>query len=107
MEERRTMPTREILHEIVNKLPEAELLTAARIVTALEQPADPVRIALANAPLDDEEDDDDFDGGLTEALAETAFVPHDEVVRRFVNEGGGRLDTTFAERSLATTRTAK
>jgi hypothetical protein len=76
------MTTRELLHAIVEKLPESELFTAARILTALEQPADPVAIALANAPLDDEPDDDDFDGGLTEALAETEFVSHDEVVGR-------------------------
>jgi hypothetical protein len=60
------------------------LVTAARILTALEQPIDPLKVALANAPLDDEPDDDDFDGGLTEALAETEFLSHDEVVQRLV-----------------------
>lgn len=78
------MTTREILHEIVNKLPESELVTAIRILTALERPIDPVQMALANALLDDEPDDDDFDGGLTEALAETEFTSHDDVVHRFV-----------------------
>jgi hypothetical protein len=76
------MNMRELLHEIVEKLPESELLTAARILTALEQPADPVGIALAHAPLDDEPDDDDFDGGMTAARAETEFMSHDELVRR-------------------------
>jgi hypothetical protein len=48
------MPTREILHAIVNRLPESELLTAARILMELQRPPDPMRIALANAPVDDE-----------------------------------------------------
>ena len=30
----------------------------------------PVRLALENAPTDDEPDDDDFDGGLSEARAD-------------------------------------
>lgn len=75
------MTTRELLHEIVEKLPESELLTAARILTALEQPVDPVQIALANAPLDDEPDDDDFDGGLTEARSGKS-ISHEELMRR-------------------------
>ena len=32
--------------------------------------SDPVKWSLDNAPLDDEPDDDDFDGGLTEARAD-------------------------------------
>lgn len=75
------MTTRELLHEIVEKLPESELLTAARILTALEHPADPLQIALANAPLDDEPDDDDVDGGLTEARSGKT-ISHEELVRR-------------------------
>jgi hypothetical protein len=31
---------------------------------------DPVKLALDNAPLDDEPDDDDLGGGLTEARAD-------------------------------------
>ncbi|MBC7821547.1 MAG: hypothetical protein IAG10_32070 [Planctomycetaceae bacterium] len=75
------MTARELLHEIVEKLPESELLTAARILTALEQPADPLWITLANVPLDDELDDDDFDGGLTEARSGKT-ISHDELTRR-------------------------
>lgn len=79
------MTARELLHEIVNKLPESELLTAARILTALEKPADSLEILLANAPLDDEPDDDDFDGGLTEARSEARSgqtSSHEDVLRR-------------------------
>jgi hypothetical protein len=48
------MTTRQLLHEIVDKLPEAELLTAARILIALEQQVDALQILLMNAPVDDE-----------------------------------------------------
>ncbi|HVT03349.1 MAG TPA: hypothetical protein VHL58_08230 [Thermoanaerobaculia bacterium] len=79
------MTTREMLHEIVDKLPESELLTAARILTALEQPANPLQILLANAPPDDEPDDD-FDGGLTEARSGQT-ISHEELLRRLgINE---------------------
>jgi hypothetical protein len=73
------MTTREILHEIVDKLPESELLTAARILTALEQPVDSFQILLANAPLDDEP----FDPADLEGTGEGPSIPHEEVVRRF------------------------
>jgi len=75
------MTTRAILHVLVDKLPETELMTAARILTALEQPVDPLQILLANAPVDDEPDDDDFDGGLTEARSGET-ISHEELIRR-------------------------
>ena len=79
------MTTREMLLVIVDRLPETELTTAARILIALDQPADDLQILLASAPLDDEPDDDDFDGGLTEARNEARSgqtISHDEVRRR-------------------------
>lgn len=75
------MTTREMLHEIVDKLPETELITAARILIALDKPLDPLQMLLANAPADDEPDDDDFDGGLTEARAGET-ISHEELLRR-------------------------
>jgi len=78
------MTRREMLHAIVDRLPEEELTTAARILIALDQPADDLQILLASAPLDDEPDDDDFDGGLTEARNEAQSgqtIPHAEVMR--------------------------
>jgi hypothetical protein len=78
------MTKREMLHVIVDRLPETELTTAARILMALYQPADDLQILLASAPLDDEPDDDDFDGGLTEARNEAQSgqtIPHAEVMR--------------------------
>jgi hypothetical protein len=75
------MTTREMLHVIVDKLPETELMTAARILIALDRPSDALQLALASAPLDDEPDDDDFDGGLTEARSGET-ISHDELLRR-------------------------
>ena len=72
------MDARKILHDIVEKLPESELLTAARILKALEQPADPLRILLANAP----EDDEPFDPADIEGIDDEPLIPHEEVVRR-------------------------
>lgn len=79
------MTTRKMLHAIVDKLPEAELSTAARILIALDQPAGPMHLPLASAPLDDEPDDDDFDGGLTEARNDVRTgqtISHEEMLRR-------------------------
>lgn len=75
------MTTREMLHVIVDKLPETELITAARILIALDRPSDAVQIALASAPVDDEPDDDDYDGGLTEARSGQT-ISHEELLRR-------------------------
>lgn len=73
------MTTREMLHVIVEKLPESELVTAARILTALEQPVDPLVMLLANAPADDEP----FDPADLDGTGEGPFIPHEEVVRSF------------------------
>jgi hypothetical protein len=57
------MNARKTLHDLVDKLPDSELLTAARILRALEAPADPFEALLANAPEDDEPfDERDLDG---------------------------------------------
>lgn len=70
------MITRELLHRQVDKLPESELLTASRILTALEQPADPLQILLANAPADDEP----FDPSDLDGTGEGPLIPHEEVM---------------------------
>ncbi len=78
------MTAREALHEIVDDLPEGDLPTAKRVLGALRATADPVLRALLSAPVDDELDDDDFDGGLSEAREEARQglgVPHDDVKR--------------------------
>ena len=73
------MNARSILHNIVDQLPESELTNAARILKALEQPADPLAILLANAPVDDEP----FDPADLELDENEPLIPHDEVMRRF------------------------
>jgi hypothetical protein len=78
------MSVKDRLHRLVDALPESEVPTAERILDALRATADPVAWALDNAPLDDEPDDDDFDGGLTEAREEMRAgkgIPHEEVKR--------------------------
>jgi len=62
------MSPRQALHELLDELPEKDLPTVSRILEALRATVeDPVTLALDHAPLDDEPDDDDFDGGLSEA----------------------------------------
>jgi len=68
------MTNREALQRLVDELPEADVALTERMLRAMA------------APLDDEPDDDDFDGGLTAARDEPARdkgIPHDEVLRRF------------------------
>ncbi len=61
------MSTRKALHQLVDELPDQDLPTATRVLEALRATSDPFVRALDSAPFDDEPDDDDFDGGLTEA----------------------------------------
>lgn len=62
------MTARDRLHLLVDELPESDVPTAARVLGALRQTA--VGHAIGEAPLDDEPDNDDHDGGLAEARAQ-------------------------------------
>lgn len=64
------MTKRQALHQLIDDLPEDDLPTATRVLEGLRATSDLVKWSLDNAPLDDEPDDDDFDGGLTEARAD-------------------------------------
>lgn len=78
------MAGRETLHKLVDALPERDVPTVSRILEALSLAADPVLRSLATAPYDDEPDDDDFDGGLSEARREAQegrLVSHEELKR--------------------------
>lgn len=66
------MPDRATLHRLVDSLAEEDLTTAARLLAGLMATADPVLRALLLAPIDDEPDTDDADGGLSEARRELA-----------------------------------
>lgn len=48
------MTTKEQLHELIDQLPDSEADTAARVLTALRDTADPFLKMLAEAPEDDE-----------------------------------------------------
>lgn len=63
---------RATLHRLVDSLPEEDLATAGRLLVGLTVTADAVERALLLAPLDDEPDADNDDGGLTEARRELA-----------------------------------
>ncbi len=77
------MAPRQALHRLVDALPEHDLPTASRVLEALSLTADPVERALAAARPDNEPDNDDFDGGLTEARNEAVddLVSHEELKR--------------------------
>lgn len=68
------MSPRDALHKLVDDLPDEELPTATRVLEALRATTDPVLRALSAAPDDGEPDDDDFDGGLSEARREAQEV---------------------------------
>jgi hypothetical protein len=64
------MAAREALHQLVDDLLEEDVRTAERLLAALVLTRDPVLQKLLTAPVDDEPDRDDDDGGLTEARRE-------------------------------------
>lgn len=64
------MTARQALHHLVDDLPEREIATAKRVLEALSLTGDRVVQSLMSAPFDTEADDDDSDGGLTEARRE-------------------------------------
>jgi hypothetical protein len=53
------MTLKERLHQLIDELPESELPTAARVLSALKATADPVLRALLDAPWDDEPERED------------------------------------------------
>ena len=75
------MSERELLHEIVDRLPDADVKVAVRILEALEEREQPVsRYTLEDAPIDDE----DFDSTDIEGVETEPLTPHDEVVARLL-----------------------
>lgn len=80
-----SMTPKEALHRLVDELPDSQLDAAERILKALGSGGDPLDDLLEKAPLDDEPDLDDEDGGLTQARSETS-VSHREARRRLLSE---------------------
>jgi hypothetical protein len=78
------MGGRKALHRLIDDLLEQDLSVAARVLEGLRATSDPVLRALLTAPLDDERDEDDVDGGLSEARREAREgkgISHEEVKR--------------------------
>jgi hypothetical protein len=78
------MTTKATLHQIIEELPESELVAAGRFLAYLRDMADPVRRALLTAPWDDEPETEDERQAVQEArdeLARGEVYPLDEVRR--------------------------
>lgn len=75
------MNTRQTLRELVDHLPEEDLVTAIRVLKGLELAPDPLTVLLENAPIDDEP----FDPAVLDGDDRSEpSIPHDEVVRRYL-----------------------
>lgn len=80
------METRQALHTLVDELPEPELPAAKRFLEYLRQAADPLRLALDSAPLDDEPLTEEDLAAIREGFADRAqgeTASHEEVKRLF------------------------
>ena len=74
--------TREHAHELIDRLPEAQLNGLVRF---LETIVDPAMTALHNAPIDDEPESDEEKSAVGEAhewLKSNRGIPHSEAMRR-------------------------
>lgn len=78
------MENRQVLHTLVDELPEPELPAAKRFLEYLRQTADPLRLALDSAPVDDEPLTEDDLAAIREGFADKAegeTVSHEEAKR--------------------------
>jgi hypothetical protein len=66
------MVTKEQVHELVDQIPEDDLLAAARYLEYLRDGGDPLLHALANAPEDDESETPEEAAAIEEAKAALA-----------------------------------
>ena len=83
------MTDKATLHQLVEELPESELLAAARFLAYLRDMADPVRRALLTAPRDDEPETDEERQAVQEAHEELArgdTIPDADLWRRLGHE---------------------
>ena len=66
------MTTKATLHQIIEEIPDSELVAAERFLSYLRDMADPVRRALLTAPWDDEPETEDERQAVQEARNELA-----------------------------------
>lgn len=76
--------TRQLAHELIDRLPELQLLSLVRF---LETIVDPVVVALRNAPIEDEEISQQEDQGVADAREwlkrnRGKGIPHTEAMRK-------------------------
>jgi len=83
------MSDKAILHQLIEDLPESELVAAERFLAYPRDMADPVRRALLTAPWDDEpetEEERQAVQGAREELARGETIPDAELWRRLGHE---------------------
>ncbi|MEQ1946306.1 MAG: hypothetical protein ABL995_03910 [Bryobacteraceae bacterium] len=73
-------PARDELHRLLDAIPSGQIGTAKKLLESL---ADPVRNALANAPLDDEPETPEEIAAVDAVLADPAAdLPFEQIRRR-------------------------
>jgi hypothetical protein len=73
------MNARQTLHELVDQLPDENLIAAVRVLKGLEAVPDAWTVLLANVPIDDEP----FDPSVLEGDDDEPSVPHEEIMRQY------------------------
>ncbi len=75
------MTSREELHKLVDHIPESDVAAARKILRSL---VDPVELALATAPLDDEPETEEELAGVEKALSDPrSDISMEEVLREY------------------------
>jgi len=95
------MASREALHRLIEELPERDMPAVTRFLQGLHATTDPLLTALDAAPLDDEPDDDDFDGGLTEARVDAEAGRGITIAIEALIQGAGLGKTPLRQRDLS------
>jgi hypothetical protein len=74
------MNTRQTLHELVDRLPDEDLIKVVRVLKGMEIAPEPDSwsILLANVPIDDEP----FDPSVLDGDDDEPSIPHEEAMRR-------------------------
>ena len=79
-----TDATRDELHELLDHIPESDVPTARKFLRSL---ADPIWLAMLNAPLDDEPlcdaEREALEASQMREQRGEALIPHEEILREF------------------------
>lgn len=80
------MPSREQLHQLVDRLPDSEILNALRLLAAIKLTEDPVLLSILTAPDDDEpytEEQQRRDIEANARIERGEGIPHEEILKEF------------------------